>query len=103
MTPTQYTIIEPSDSPKPVGIGSSNTVLPLPFYMNEHSWDGKGPHKHIDICYLLKSKTDKITDNPDGASDIGWFDLSEIEEIYKKGDLYEDTLVISKWIFDNKV
>ncbi len=103
LRPDQYTILEPADSPKPAGASASNSVLPLPFYLNEHFWDGKGPHKHIDICYLVKSKTDVITDNPDGASAIGWFDIKEIEELHDKGDLYEDTLTIAKWIFDNKV
>lgn len=100
LAPDQYMIIEPSDSPKPIGDSASNTVLPLPFYLNEHYWDGKGPHKHIDICYLIKSSTEVVTDNPDGASAIGWITLQEIVDLHNNGELYEDTLTIAKWIFE---
>lgn len=99
----QYTILEPAISPKPTGTNVTNTSLPLPFYINEHFWDGLGPHKHVDFSYLIKSKSDALTDNPDGASAIGWFTMQDINELYDSGDLYDDTLAIAKWIFENKV
>lgn len=100
LKPSDYTIIEPSESPKPTGVNTSNVVLPLPFYINEHFWDGVGPHKHIDLCYLVKSHTEKLTDNPDGASAIGWLSIQDIIEIHRAGEMYDDTLGIAKWIFD---
>lgn len=103
LTPEQYDIIEPADSPKPIGKSASNTVLPIPFYMNEHLWDGVGPHKHVDLCYLAKAKTQQLTKNPDGASAIDWLALDEIIALNTSGDLYDDTLVISEWIFKNKL
>lgn len=103
LEPSDYMIIEPSEGPKPVGEDASNIVLPLPFYINEHFWDGKGPHKHIDLCYLAKSKTEKLTRSPDGASAIGWFAIKEITEFYDNGTLYKDTLTIVEWILANKL
>ena len=100
LKPSDYTIIEPSDSPKPTGESVSNTVLPLPFYINEHFWDGKGPHKHVDFCYLAKSMTEKLTDDPDGASDIGWFTLEQVVTMHESGDMYQDTRTIIEWLFD---
>jgi 8-oxo-dGTP diphosphatase len=100
LKPQEYDIIQPSDSPKPAGASASNTVLPLPFYMNEHFWDGRGPHKHVDICYLAKAHTDRLTDKPDGASAIDWFTLSEVASMFNSGDMYQDTKTIIEWIFD---
>jgi 8-oxo-dGTP pyrophosphatase MutT (NUDIX family) len=100
LKPRDYTIIEPSDSPKPVGKSASNTVLPLPFYINEHFWDGKGPHKHVDICYLAKSHTATLTDDPDGASAIGWFTQEQVVTMHESGDMYQDTRTIIEWLFN---
>jgi len=100
LKPKDYEIIEPADGPKPVGESASNTVLPLPFYINEHFWDGKGPHKHIDICYLAKSKTKKITESPDGASAIDWLTLQQAVSLHESNDMYLDTRTIIEWIFD---
>lgn len=96
LQPEQYEIIEPADSPSPMG---ENTKLPLPFYFNEHPMGNLPSHKHIDICYLAKSKTTKLTDNPDGATKIGWFDERQIIQMLKDGDMFKDTAEICKWIF----
>lgn len=97
LTPNDYVIIEPAESPN---VSGENTKLPLPFYFNEHPMGNKPSHKHIDICYLAKSTTDKLTENPDGATKIGWFFEYEIKDLYRKGDMFKDTLEICEWIFD---
>lgn len=98
LTPEQYDILEPADSPKPI---RKSKVLPLPFYFNAHPFNET--HTHIDISYLAKAKTDKLTDNPDGASAIGWFNLDEIKQFHKNGEVFDDILAVCKWIFENKL
>lgn len=100
LNPKQYEFIETANGPKPKGI--SSTFLPIPFYINEHFWDGKGPHKHIDLCYLIKSRTDILTDSPDGASAVDWFALKEMVKLKNSNELYDDTLQVASWIFNNK-
>ena len=94
LSANDYTIIELAEGPKTYG---NNTSFPLPFYFNEHTFNET--HKHIDICYLARAKTDEITTNPDGASAIKWLSLKEIEQHYTNGDVFDDTLQICKWVF----
>ncbi len=100
LRPNEYVILEPADSPE---VSGENTKLPLPFYFNEHPMGNKPEHKHIDICYLAKAKTDRLTENPDGASDIGWFSREEIISMFETGEVYTDTKEICEWIFKHKV
>ena len=93
LNPTDYVIIEPSESPRPKG---NNRPLPLPFYFNEHNFNET--HKHIDICYLAKASITKLTTEPDGASDIGWFTIAQINKHYAAGKMFVDTKNICKWI-----
>lgn len=100
LKPEDYEIIEPADHPNPTG---NNTVLPLPFYFNEHHFISQSVHKHIDICYLAKAKTEQITSTPDGASAIGWLKLEEIRQKHNSGEMFDDTLQICEWIFEHKM
>lgn len=93
LTPTDYTILQQAEQPDPKG---GNRVLPLPFYFNEHNFNDT--HKHIDICYLAKAKTTKLTNNPDGATAIGWYTIPEILDFCKKGQMFTETANICKWI-----
>ncbi len=80
-------------------LARGNKVLPVPFYLNEHPMGNLPSHKHIDICYLVKSYTEELTENPDGASAIGWFSELEIQELYSTDKMFDGTLDICKWIF----
>lgn len=93
LTPDDYTIIESAERPQPSG---NSKVLPLPFYFNVHPFNDL--HKHIDICYLAKSKTARLTNNPDGASDIQWLNIDGIRKKYSAGLLFDDTLNVCEWI-----
>lgn len=95
LAPADYEIIEPANQPQPVG--GTNSVLPLPFYLNEHNFNKT--HKHIDMSYLARAKVIKVTDSPDGASAIGWFNSEEIQALFDAGDMFTDTLQICVWIF----
>jgi 8-oxo-dGTP diphosphatase len=82
------------NQPKPNG----NTTLPLPFHVNEHRMHGTDHHRHVDFAYLLQAKSDKLTDKPDGALSIGWFDIHQINEMHKNGDVYDGTRDICEWV-----
>ncbi|MDQ2972914.1 MAG: NUDIX domain-containing protein [bacterium] len=90
-----WEIIDQPDHPNPLG---NNVVLPLPFYFNEHPMGNLPEHHHIDLCYLLKAKTETITDSPEGASDIRWLSTIEVENLYKAQEMFSDTYDICNWI-----
>ncbi len=98
LTPDQYDIIEPADSPKTSGTSIS---LPLPFYVSDHRFNDV--HRHIDMTYLVKAKTDVLTTQPDGAHAIGWLALDEIRTKHSEGVMFIDTLEICEWIFANNI
>jgi 8-oxo-dGTP pyrophosphatase MutT (NUDIX family) len=75
-----------------------NTVLPLPFHFNQHNFNDT--HKHIDLCYLLRADTDKLTTNPDGADEIAWLSRQEIHKLHAEQVLFDATYDICEWIFN---
>lgn len=80
--------------------------LPTPFAMFVVDYDEKSSHKHIDLCYLLLSTTSKITLEEHSSHDIGWFSAAQIDEIYKKGLMFQNSYVYSKFALEflkNKV
>ena len=98
LQPNDYDIIEPAEQPN---ITNKNTnLLPLPFFFNDHLFKQGESHRHIDICYLIKAKTTKLTKDPDGASEIAWLSINEIRQKHTAGVMYDDTLQIWEWIFD---
>lgn len=99
LKPKDYTILEPADHPRPKN--GTNKVLPLPFYFNYHNFKDTA-HQHIDITYLVRSKTSKLTKHPDGAEAIGWFSLEEIKAFLKNNEINTDTVQVCEWIFDHK-
>lgn len=94
LTPEDWSFIAQPDQPKARG----NTVLPIPFHFNEHNFDDT--HKHIDLCYLVEAKTDKLTESPDGAEEIKWLGRAAIAEIHAAGDMFDGTFDICEWLFD---
>ena len=93
LKPEQYHILDIEHQPKVRG-----TTLPLPIHIDEHAWDGKGKHRHIDFAYLVKAHTEKLTKNPDGAEDIKWLSLAEIKQLHENQLVYDGTLDICNWI-----
>lgn len=94
LKPSDYEIIAQPDQPHPTG--GTNRPIPLPFYLNEH--DINKTHKHIDIAYLLRAKTKVLTDNPDGADDIRWCSLKDLDKMQFDDEIFKDTLYICDWI-----
>ena len=59
-------------------------ILPIPFDFTVYFVGTSKIHRHIDLAYLLKSKTDKITHNINESTQYSWFSLHELEAIQKK-------------------
>ncbi|MDQ3093977.1 MAG: NUDIX domain-containing protein [bacterium] len=95
LTPADWMFVDQPDHPRTSG---NNITLPLPFYFNEHPMGNLPEHHHIDLTYLLKAKTDKLTDKPDGASEIAWLGMLEIERLHSLDEIYQDTYEICGWL-----
>lgn len=88
-------IIEPTKSrPAP----ASYISLPLPFDFNVHKYGEDPTHKHIDLCYLLTSKTDQIKTNLDESNDLRWFTKAEI--VAMKADMINDVYARALYVLN---
>ncbi len=62
--------------------------LPIPFDFNVHPYGPGAKHKHIDLCYVLHSDTDKIKQNADESSGLKWFSKEDLNDA--KDSLWPD-------------
>ncbi len=58
----------------------TNITQPMPFDIDIHE-AGEDGHKHIDFGYILISSTPNFTLEENGATDMRWFTLEEIEHL----------------------
>ena len=94
LKPEDYTLLQPDQLTKL----QHNVLLPVPFYMNQHEID-KG-HKHIDMAYIAKANTDRLTETPDGADDIRWCGIEELQQFLADDVLFPDTLYVCEWVLE---
>jgi len=52
-------------------------LLPTPFFMDIHCYTG-GKHKHIDLTYIGKSKTDKVKTLKSESDELRWFSIDDL-------------------------
>lgn len=57
-----------------------NQILPLPFDLHTHTVTEAG-HRHIDLTYLFTSDTEAVQKEENGALELRWFTLKEIETL----------------------
>jgi 8-oxo-dGTP pyrophosphatase MutT (NUDIX family) len=81
------------DMRKPSLIGN-NKVLPIPFDINVHNFNKS--HKHIDLCFLMLSKTDAVVNEDEKSHDLRWFSVKEVENLYRNNKVFADTLELTK-------
>lgn len=96
LTSDDWYFLDQPDQPIVMQDGVNLATLPIPFHINQHHYNNT--HQHIDLCYLVKSKAEKITDTPDGAKSIKWCTFKEIKELHKTGHIFDATLDIYQWI-----
>ncbi len=95
LNPEQYDIIQSQEQPSSRGSKS----LPIPMHFNVHEFNDK--HRHIDLEYLVKSKAELLAPQKGESQQIGWFTLDQIIELHSKKELFDGTLDICNWIFNN--
>ena len=54
-------------------------LLPTPFFMDIHCY-ASGKHKHIDLTYIGKSKTDRVKTLKSESDGLRWFSILEIDD-----------------------
>jgi 8-oxo-dGTP diphosphatase len=92
----QYEIVSTNPQIHPRGTVS----LPVGFGLFVYDYANSG-HKHIDIPYLIKSKTSVITPADGESKQIGWFTKAEINNMHNDGLIEDSIFDICEWIFDN--
>jgi 8-oxo-dGTP pyrophosphatase MutT (NUDIX family) len=55
-------------------------------------YDYDSVHKHIDLLYILRSKTSKITNENAASHSIRWFSLEEVISLHKSGKTFDNVL-----------
>jgi 8-oxo-dGTP pyrophosphatase MutT (NUDIX family) len=88
-----YEIIETNEGPRDIGVKD----LPNPFGLHLYKY-GDLKHWHIDLPYIIKSKTTKLSPEAGESQQIGWYGIEQIRKLAKNGELDESTLTICEWI-----
>lgn len=80
-------LVQTAERPKSFRIKS----IPLPFDINVHPFGDDLAHKHIDLAFLLKAKTNIIIHNEHESLDLRWFSAEEIHAMQASmlPDVYE--------------
>jgi 8-oxo-dGTP pyrophosphatase MutT (NUDIX family) len=94
---TKYDVIEPYDRPST----STSKSLNMPFHFEVHEY--QNGHKHIDLEYLIKSKTTKLQPMDGESTEIGWFTRAEITDLNNKNMMFRDVFDKCEWIFEHKL
>lgn len=93
LQPDEYEILVTHDAPKGIGVKE----MPNPFAL--HMWQyGEMEHWHIDMPYVMKAKTVTLRPQEGESQQIGWYTMSEIEELHQKSMLDKGTLRICEWL-----
>jgi len=96
LKPDDYKILQQYRPPETTG----STSILNPAFTNIHVTD-KPSHRHIDLAYVIRSKTTELTPQERESQKIGWFSLSEIQDMSSQETIHIDTEQIANWIFDN--
>ena len=81
LTKDHLTLYQPLDRMPFFDETGEHKRLPLPFDFNVHPYGKGASHKHLDLCYLVYSDTDKVKQNPDESEELRWFRLSDLENM----------------------
>lgn len=81
IAPDNLTLVTPyADNLSFVRNPETNTTQPMPFDIDIHNVGDSG-HRHIDFGYIFASDTPNFVLEQDGATDMKWFTLEEIDQL----------------------
>ena len=75
-------------------------TFPAPFSLVIYKY-GNTPHKHIDLPYVVQSKTSELRPQSGESMQIDWFTLEQIRELYAQEQMNDATMDMCEWIFEN--
>lgn len=76
--------------------------IPTPFAMFVVEYASGSTHQHIDLCYLLKSSSDKVVHQAEEAHDIGWFSQAACDAMLRSGDMFPHTHAYASWALQQR-
>lgn len=95
LQPDDYDIVQTATGPNP----RNAVAIPAPFSVIIYNYGNESVHKHIDMPYLIQSKTEKLAPAEGESAQIGWFTLDEMKDMHVQGKLDSAVLDICQWIF----
>jgi 8-oxo-dGTP diphosphatase len=98
LTQSQLTILEAGSRAELPKTNSTVKRLPIPFDINVHSFGADSTHKHIDMCYILRSSTSEINRNLAESNDLRWFSKSDLQDM--EPEIWEDIYVRAQFALD---
>lgn len=98
LTQDQLVIVESTEKAWLPTASRNVKALPIPFDLNVHPFGNDSTHKHIDLCYLMKSNTIAVDPNKEELNDIRWFNASELNAM--KQEILENVYIRAQFALD---
>lgn len=82
---SQLELVDTHPRPAQFTPSATATSLPLPFDLEQHPV-GDTAHQHINLSYVLKSRTNHVEPGPGESNTFKWFTLDELREFGDTND-----------------
>ncbi len=96
LRPEMYEILQTATGPMP----RNASVIPAPFSVVIYEYGKGSRHKHIDMPYIIKSKTETLAPAEGESVQIDWFSIEQMKTMHDQGILDSAVLDICTWIFE---
>jgi 8-oxo-dGTP pyrophosphatase MutT (NUDIX family) len=97
--PEDYDIIETGKKPNLTDL----PVMSAPFSILLFDYGKDSQHKHIDLPYIIKSKKVELSPQEGESTQIGWFDIEQMQAMRAQKILPTATYELCEWILGNFV
>lgn len=81
---SQLELVETHARPSDFATSSTAVSMPLPFDLEHHPVDDT--HRHINLSYALKSKTNHVEPGPGESNTFKWFTVDELRTFSETND-----------------
>jgi 8-oxo-dGTP diphosphatase len=89
LTARDLIIVDAAEHSRPPSSMETTKLLPIPFDFNVHEISKE--HKHIDFGYLIKSTSNVVRLETEGAVDIKWFTKKALEQKLATNEIFSHT------------